>query len=39
MEKKQLEDILREIYRLWNIEGTEEDIDYILGQVINKIGK
>lgn len=37
--EKELIKAIREVYRLWNIDDTEEDIDFILNQVINKIGE
>ena len=37
--EKELIKAIREIYRLWNMNDTEEDIDFILEQVINKIGE
>ena len=39
MKEKELIEVIRELYRLWNKEGTDEDIDFILTQVIKKIGK
>lgn len=39
MDNKELIKAIREIYRLWNMNDTEEDIDFILNQVINKIGE
>lgn len=39
MNKEQLEDVIRELYRLWNMEDTDEDIDFILTQVMGKIGE
>ena len=39
MSEKELIKVIREVYRLWNMDGTEEDIDFILNQVINKIGE
>lgn len=39
MTKKQLEDVIRELYNLWNTNDTDEDIDFILTKVIEKIGK
>lgn len=39
MKKEELEKVIREIHKLWNMENTEEDIDFILGQVIAKIGE
>ena len=39
MSEKELIKAIREVYRLWNMDDTEEDIDFILNQVISKIGK
>lgn len=39
MKEKEMIEVLRELYRLWNMEGTDEDIDFILNVVIQKIGK
>lgn len=39
MSQKELEDVIKEIYRLNQLEDTEEDIDFILNQVIKKIGE
>lgn len=39
MSQKELEDVIREIYKLWNINDTEEDIDFILNEAIKKIGE
>lgn len=39
MSKEELVKVLRELYKLWNIQDTDEDIDFILSQVIRKIGK
>lgn len=39
MTKEQLEEVIRELYKLWNMNNTEEDIDFILTQVIKEIGK
>lgn len=39
MSEKELIKAIREIYRLNQLENTEEDIDFILEQVINKIGE
>lgn len=39
MSKEELIKVLRELYKLWNMNDTDEDIDYILAQVIRKIGK
>lgn len=43
MSQKELEDVIKEIYRLWQLRDkvkyTEEDIDFILNQVIKKIGE
>lgn len=39
MSEKELIKAIREIYRLWYMDDTEEDIDFILNQVINKIGE
>lgn len=39
MEKEELIKAIREIYRLWYMEDTDEDIDFILTQIIKKIGK
>lgn len=39
MSQKELEDVIKEIYRLNQLENTEEDIDFILNQVIKKIGE
>lgn len=39
MSEKELIKVIREVYRLWNMDDTEEDIDFILNQVINKIGE
>ena len=39
MSKDELIKVIRELYRLWNMNDTDEDIDFILSQVIKKIGK
>ena len=39
MSQKELEDVIKELYRLNQLEGTKEDIDFILNQVIKKIGE
>lgn len=39
MTKEELEKVIRELYRLWNMNDTDEDIDFILTQVIKEIGK
>lgn len=39
MKKEELEEVIRELYRLWNMNDTDEDIDFILAQVIRKIGR
>lgn len=39
MTKEELEKAIREIYDLWYINDSDNDIDFILNQVINKIGK
>lgn len=39
MSQKELEDVIKELYRLNQLEDTEEDIDFILNQVIKKIGE
>ena len=39
MKKEELEKVIRELYKLWNMNDTDDDIDFILTQVINKIGK
>ena len=39
MEKEELIKAFREIYDLWNINDCEEDIEFILNEVIEKIGK
>ena len=39
MTKEELIKAIREIYKLWYMQDTEEDIDFILNQVINIIGK
>lgn len=39
MSQKELEDVIKELYRLNQLEDTKEDIDFILNQVINKIGE
>lgn len=39
MSKEELENVIRELYRLWYMNDTDEDIDFILSQVIMKIGK
>lgn len=38
MSKEELIKAIREIYKLWYTEDSEEDIDFILNQVIKKIG-
>ena len=39
MSKEELIKVIRELYKLWNMNDTDEDIDFILNQVINQIGK
>lgn len=39
MKKEELEKVIRELYKLWNMNDTDDDIDFILTQVIKKIGK
>lgn len=39
MSKEELEEVIRELYRLWYTNDSDEDIDFILSQVIKKIGK
>lgn len=39
MSEKELIKAIREIYRLWNMDDTEEDIDFILNEIISKIGE
>ena len=39
MSKEELVKAFKEIYKLWYMEDTDEDIDFILNQVINEIGK
>ncbi len=39
MSKDELIKAFRELYKLWYMNDTDEDIDFILTQVINKIGK
>lgn len=39
VDNKELIKAIREIYRLWNMNDTEEDIDFILNEVIRKIGE
>lgn len=39
MSEKELIKAIREIYRLWYMDGTDNDIDFILNQIINKIGE
>lgn len=39
MSKEELIKVIREIYRLWNTNNSDEDIEFILTQVINIIGK
>lgn len=39
MKKDELIKVIRELYKLWKMNDTDEDIDYILSQVISKIGK
>lgn len=39
MGKEELEKVIREIYKLWNMEDTDEDIDFILNQVIKEMGE
>lgn len=39
MSKEELIKVVRELYKLWNMNDTNEDIDFILAQVIKKIGK
>lgn len=39
MEKEELIKAFREIYDLWHINDCEEDIESILNEVIEKIGK
>lgn len=39
MSQKELEDVIKELYRLNQLEDTKEDIDFILNQVIKKIGE
>ena len=39
MSKEELEKVIREIYKLWNMNDTEEDIEFILNQVIKEIGE
>ena len=39
MDNKELIKTIREIYRLWNMNDTDEDIDFILNQIIKKIGE
>ena len=39
MSKEELIKAFREIYKLWYMQDTDEDIDFILSQVIRKIGK
>lgn len=38
MKEKELQEIIRELYKLWK-EQKIDDIGFILTQVINKIGK
>lgn len=39
MSKEELAKAFRELYKLWHMQDTDEDIDYILSQVIKQIGK
>ena len=42
MNKEQLTNVIKELYRLWhlyNIDKTAEDIDFILTQVMQEIRK
>ena len=39
MDNKELIKVIRELYRLWNMNDTDEDIDFILNQIIKKIGE
>lgn len=39
MSEKELIKAFREIYDLWYINDCEEDIEFILNEVIEKIGK
>ena len=39
MSKEELIKAFREIYKLWYMQDTDEDIDFILNQVINIIGE
>lgn len=39
MGKEELIKAFREIYNLWYMDRTDNDIDFILNEVIKKIGK
>lgn len=39
MTKAELEKVIRELYKLWRMNDTDEDIDYILSQTIKTIGE
>lgn len=39
MSKDELIRVIRELYKLWNMNDTDEDIDFILSKVIEKIGE
>lgn len=39
MTKKELVEVIKELYRLWNMNDTDEDIDFILSQVMRKINE
>lgn len=39
MTNNQLIEVIRELYRLWRTQDSDEDIDFILSTVIRKIGE
>lgn len=39
MKKEELVEVIKELYRLWNMNDTDEDIDFILSQVMRKINE
>ena len=39
MTNNQLIEVIRELYRLWRTQDSDEDIDFILSTVISKIGE
>lgn len=39
MSKEDLIQVIRDLYKLWNTNDSEEEIDFLLNIVIKKIGK